>query len=93
MQASEMLLQVAQLVGADRAAQHGDKRQNHENIAALWNAYLAIRREPGAPLTAADVAHMMVLLKVARTQLGAHNPDDHCDMAGYAAIAGEVSNG
>ena len=36
------------------------------------------------------VANMMVLLKVARTQAGKFNLDDHVDACGYAAIAGEI---
>ena len=35
---------------------------------------------------------MMVLLKVARTKTGAHNPDDYIDMTGYAAIAAELAD-
>ena len=34
---------------------------------------------------------MMVLLKAARTKLGKFNLDDAVDMAGYAAIWGELA--
>ena len=44
----------------------------------------------GTPITARDVARMMVLLKVARTKTGAFNLDDYVDAAGYAGIAVEV---
>lgn len=92
MKAGEICHAVALLVGGDRAHTHGtDKARNHANIAALWNAYLSIREHPDDPLTALDVAHMMVLLKTARTQYGDTNPDDHIDMVGYAAIAGEIA--
>lgn len=91
MKASEIATKAADLVGGDREAQHGSKSQNFANIAVLWNGYLSIRREPGTPLTALDVGHMMVLLKVARTQLGSVNPDDWVDMVGYSACAGEVA--
>lgn len=90
--ADHLIKSAADLVHGDRANTHGDKRKNHQNIAAAWNFYLGIRRDPVAPLNEVDVAHMMVLLKLARTQLGAHNPDDHVDMVGYAAIAGELSS-
>lgn len=90
MRAEDVCRRAADLVGGDRARQHGSKTKNFENAAALWNAYLAIRPEPAAPLNATDHALMMVLLKVARTQLGAFNADDFVDMAGYAACAGEV---
>jgi hypothetical protein len=79
-----ILLEVLKLVTSDRAATHGDVVTNHQNIARLWSAYL--HRE----ITADEVAIMMVLLKVARTQLGALNRDDYVDMAGYAAVAGEI---
>ena len=92
MQANELAQQVAELVGNDREAQHGSKAQNFGNIAAMWSAYLAIRREPVAPLTPLDVGNMMVLLKVARTQLGEHNIDDYRDAAGYAVCAGEIAD-
>src|SRR5690606_22815946 len=70
MTASEIATKAAEIMSGDRARTHGDKRKNHENIAALWNAFLAIRREPAAPLSGSDVALMVGLLKIARTQLG-----------------------
>jgi hypothetical protein len=91
--ASEILTTAAGYVSGDRESTHGPKERNHHNIAALWDAYLRIRRDPSVPLTPLDVLHMMVLLKVARTQLGALNMDDYIDMAGYAGCAGEVAKG
>lgn len=90
--ADHLIKSAADLVANDRANTHGDKRQNHKNIAALWNAYLDIRRDTASPLTETDVAQMMVLLKLARTQLGAFNQDDYVDLVGYAAIAGELAS-
>jgi hypothetical protein len=85
--ASELLQQAAKIVSDDRAITYGSKRTNHENIARLWGAYL--RRE----VTPQDVALMMILLKIARTQLGTGSVDNYVDMAGYAGIAGEIFNG
>ena len=90
--ADHVIKSAAELVHGDRANTHGDKRKNHQNIAAAWNFYLSIRRDPAAPLTEVDVAQMMVLLKLSRTQTGAYNPDDYVDMVGYAAIAGELAS-
>ena len=81
----------AGLVSGDRAAQHGDKLENHRDIAALWNAYLGWRLPEGATLTPQDVALMMALLKIARTKAGGHNADDYVDLAGYAGVAGEIA--
>lgn len=90
-EAKDFCLEAARLVSSDRAKQHGDKRQNHDNIAALWNAWLTIRREPGAVLSARDVTVMMALLKIARMETGSINSDDYVDSLGYLALAGELS--
>jgi len=90
MRAADLLAQASQLVSETRAATHGDAHANHWNIARLWNAFLSIRPEPAVPLSPRDVALMMALLKIARTQLGDHNVDDYVDAAGYIAIAQEV---
>ncbi len=92
MKARDILIEAASLVAGDRSETHGPAKQNHDNIAVLWNAYLAIRREPATPLNVQDVAHMMALFKISRTQLGANNMDDWVDAVGYLAIAGELSN-
>jgi len=90
-----------ELTGGDRAKQHGDKRQNHQNIADLWNAYLGGSRKVSddiavgvlaRPLTAHDVAIMMILVKVARTKSGTFNLDNFIDIAGYAGVAAECAD-
>jgi len=81
----------ASLVGSDRDRQHGAKHDNFRRIAGVWNAWLAIRKDPSAPLDAHDVGCMMALMKLARTQSGALNVDDYVDACGYAACAGEVA--
>jgi Domain of unknown function (DUF6378) len=92
MHASDYCATAAKLVSGERESTYGDKETNHDNIAMLWSAYLAVRRDPTAPISALDVAHMMILLKLARTQLGAgHHHDNYVDMAGYAGIAGQLS--
>lgn len=91
LRATEIAAKAAELVGGQRDRQHGQKRDNFTRIAAVWNAWLAIRRDPAAPLDAHDVGMMMAFMKGARTQSGAVNTDDYIDMAGYAACAGEVA--
>ena len=97
MKAEESLSKAAALVGGDRAKQHGDKMINHQNIATMWGAYLklvvnkAIRERKDFELSAADVAALMALLKIARTQAGAYNDDDYVDGAAYFAIFGELN--
>lgn len=89
--ATDIAAKASGLVGGDRDRQHGAKHDNFSRIATVWNAWLAIRRDPGAPLDAHDVGILMVLMKAARTQSGAMNLDDYVDMAGYASCAGEVA--
>ena len=84
MKASETLKTAASLVSGDRAKKHGDAQENHDKIAKLWSAYL------GNTINAHDVACLMTLLKIARTQCGETNPDNYIDICGYGAIAGEL---
>jgi hypothetical protein len=89
--ASEILTHAAHIVSGDRAAQHGPKERNHQNIADHWNAYLTGRLDQ--PLTALDVALMMAELKIARTKAGAGrtNRDNYVDGGGYFGVAGEIA--
>lgn len=91
MNAVDLIEKAGDLVGGDRAEQHGDKHRNFANIASLWNAYLAIRPDPSAPISAADVGWMMADVKRARAQSGASNVDDWVDAIGYIACAGEIA--
>ena len=89
--AHEICEQAAKIVRGDRAAKHGPKERNHQNIADHWNAYLGARLTK--PLTALDVALMMAELKIARTKAGQgrYNLDNYVDIAGYAGAAGEIA--
>ena len=82
----QKILQEAEtLVGGNRQEDYGDKLTNHQNIAKLWSAYL------DKDITPHDVAICMLLVKVARLK---HRTTEDCyiDMAGYAAIAGEIND-
>ena len=78
------VLKEALSVIEQREQQHGTKHHVFDQTRRLWTAYL------GIPVNAEQVAMMMVLLKIARTQNGAFNPDDFVDAVGYAALAGEM---
>lgn len=92
MQAAEILNIANDLVGGDRAKSHGNKRDNHHKIAAIWNGVLiAADKAPAQPLDAHDVANLMEGLKMARRYSGKFNIDDYIDGAGYAACAGEIA--
>lgn len=92
MNAKEIADKAGELVGGERASQHGDKVENHARIAAIWNGILVAAGKPTAtPLDAHDVANLMEGLKIARRYLGLFNFDDYIDGAGYAAVAGEIA--
>ena len=84
MKSNQVLNRASVLVQGQREKDYGDKKENHNNIAKLWSAYL------GISVTAHDVALMMVLLKMARTKLGQVSRDTYIDMSAYSAIAGEI---
>ena len=44
-------------------------------------------------ITSDEVAVMMALLKISRSQRGKDNVDDFIDASAYMAIAGELKNG
>ena len=91
MKAHDILTLAAKLVSGDRAATYGDMGRLHTNIAILWSAWMKVRRDPAAPLTPEDVAHMDTLKKMARTQCGEGTEDNYMDAAAYQSIAGELN--
>ena len=87
----DILKKTEKLVSKEREEKHGNKIINHENIARLWTAYLKNKFKLNLVIVAEDVANLMCLLKIARTQAGKHNLDDYVDACGYSAIAGEIA--
>lgn len=67
-------------VSNDRMTTHGDPETTHEAVAKMWTAYL------GVPIDGAEVAQMMVLLKIARAHRG-YDRDHYLDQIGYVLIA------
>ena len=85
MKTHQFLNRASVLVGGQRHKDYGDKTTNHQNIAGLWSTFL------GHKITAQQAAICMMLVKVARLK---HKRTEDCyiDMAGYAAIAGEIQD-
>jgi hypothetical protein len=80
-----ILREAEEIISADRERTHGKAEDNLANIATLWDAWCRVSRD--AQMTSHDVAIMMALLKIARTQTGCYNRDDYVDAAGYIALA------
>ena len=91
MNTTKILEQTKKLVSTDREDKHGDKVQNHSNIARLWSSYIQNKTQLNISLLPEDVANLMTLLKIARTQAGKFNLDDYIDAPGYSALAGEIA--
>lgn len=91
MKAQEITAKAGQLISGDRERTHGDKVQNFTNIATFWDAFLEVKFGVKG-LFPSDVAHMLSLMKKARTHSGEYNEDDAVDDVGYAAIAGELAS-
>ena len=90
---SEVLDTAGDLISKDRAAVYGDARESFEAIAAMWTDFLK-NHAPGDdlhPLNGADVAAMMVLMKVSRLRYAQQYMDNWVDIAGYAALGGEIA--
>lgn len=92
MNAQAIAAAATSLVGGDRKQAYGDVISGLTRIAILWNAHLHATGKAGSkPLTARDVAWMMVNLKQARAFTGPFRVDNYIDAAGWAAIAGEAA--
>jgi hypothetical protein len=75
------------LINQERRAEYGDPKENFDRIAKMWSAYL------GFEICGADVAVMMVLLKVSRIKGSPEKQDTYDDMTGYSALAAELAIG
>lgn len=87
MDRAEILRAASQAVTVDRAATHGEAEDSFAAIAAIWSLRL------GVPVTAAQVALMMVDFKTVRAWGNPGHADSYVDIAGYAALAGEIAGG
>ena len=81
----EILRDADALVTGSRQAAYGPPSLAFGRIARYWSVYL------DRTVSADDVAELMVLLKIARTQHGPYNLDSYVDQCGYAALAGELA--
>ena len=87
-----ILKEAARIVCGDRNAQYGEPEDSFRAIAEFWETYVrerCVSKGATVCIQEADVAMMMVLLKVARTICGT-KADTYIDIAGYAACAAEI---
>jgi hypothetical protein len=94
----EILETAAELISGDRQETYGSAYDSHARIADMWAAYLngVMKRQRSMGyhtirLCPTDVAAMMVLMKVSRS-VNSEHADNWIDIAGYAALAGEMES-
>jgi hypothetical protein len=81
-----ILTEAAGLITGDRNKTYGSPTENFSNTAALWS--VQIGHKLTEPLTAAEVAQLMVQLKMAR-MIAQPKRDNFVDAAGYIACGWE----
>jgi len=82
-----ILSRARDLISGDRAAQYGDAWDTHARIGSLWGSLLNL----DDPIPASEVAAMMICLKLIRAQRNPSYADSWIDIAGYAALGGEMA--
>jgi len=81
-----LLDQAKALINGDRNRDYGEPGKNHERIAQVWSMILGHEVLPG------QVVAMMIGVKLARLAHEVDNEDSWRDIAGYAAIGGEITS-
>lgn len=87
-----VLKEAMRITHHDRNANYGNPEDNFQHIANLWEDYLAVSGRK-AELEPADVAVMMMLVKIARLGNNRMHQDSTIDIAGYAACLGDCQVG
>ena len=86
MNRGEALDRAKALTTTERDAEYGSAAHNFARISALWTAYYG-----GPGFTRADVAVMMMLVKIARLAVNETHLDSWVDVAGYAGLGAELT--
>lgn len=82
---ADCLEEAGKIVRGSREDTYGPAERNLSRIAGMWGAYLSV------PLTARQVAVMMVLLKASRDAFKPKH-DNMVDICGYAYLADMIDN-
>jgi len=84
-----LLEHASQITSSDRNKAYGNPEDNFANIAAYWSAYVKQSSDLDIEFSPQDIAHMMILMKVARLATNPDHYDSLVDVAGYAACAAD----
>lgn len=82
---TKILTTADQAISVDRDEVYGPVRGNFERIANAWRAL------GFADVTPEEVALMMIIVKASRLTNTLSHEDSWVDLAGYAALGGEIA--
>jgi len=82
---TKILTTADQAISVDRDEVYGPVRENFERIANAWRAL------GFADVTPEEVALMMIIVKASRLTNTLSHEDSWVDLAGYAALGGEIA--
>jgi len=82
---THVLEEAERKINGVRQMEYGNAKDSFATIAEMWSIF------KGVAISPADVAMMMILLKVARSR-GTIKLDSLVDIAGYAALADQLEN-
>jgi 2-oxo-4-hydroxy-4-carboxy--5-ureidoimidazoline (OHCU) decarboxylase len=84
MKRKDILERASKLISDDRDKEYGSAQENFQRIADIWTAI------KGEQFTASDVGLFMIAVKLARLSTNPKHIDSYLDIAGYAALTGEL---
>lgn len=84
-----ILTEADALINGEKAEAYGDPKENLQNIAFQWAAYISQASGKPVMLNAEDVCWMMTLLKMCR-QMHKNGRDNLVDAAGYIGLIEKV---
>ena len=87
----QILTEASGLITGQRQQDYGTPEVNFQRMADYANIHFAYNLANNIPITPRQTAEYMILLKMART-INSPTRDSYVDVAGYAGIAGELSN-
>jgi len=86
MNRQDVLDNAAEYITAARDEVYGDPLTNHQRIADLWSPILGIDVQPE------EVVLCMIAVKMSRLCKTPDHEDSWVDIAGYAALGGEITD-
>lgn len=82
----EILEEATRLISGDREDDYGSARDNFTRTGQMWAAILG-----ADDITAEQVALMLAALKISRLSQNTGHRDSWVDLAGYAALGGDIA--